>query len=334
MTSLRCQSAYSTIPCQGNPWRTAGAPSMVSIKGWFDLSRKGCFSKAMKIVTYNIQYSRGQDDRFDLPRIAEAIQGADIIGLQEVDRFWKRTGMQDQAEALAEMCPGFYWAYAGGYDVAAHVSDPATADAAQRGRRRQHGNMVLSRWPILSFRTLRLPRGAPGKAWTQDRVLLETVITTPAGALRVYVTHMCHIGPYTRLPQVDAILQMLRDLAADGACWTGVHQDGDYWMDGDGPIPFPGNLMIMGDLNFEPDGEEYARFMNSDLGLVDSWIAAGHGLRDPDAYTIRSMHPPHALKRLDQIFLSPDLAGQVARAWVDQQATGSDHFPAWLELAD
>ena len=27
----------------------------------------------MNIVTYNIQYSRGQDDRFDLPRVAAAI---------------------------------------------------------------------------------------------------------------------------------------------------------------------------------------------------------------------------------------------------------------------
>jgi endonuclease/exonuclease/phosphatase family metal-dependent hydrolase len=288
----------------------------------------------MKIVTYNIQYSRGQDDRFDLPRVAASLQGADIIGLQEVDRFWKRTGMQDQAEALAEMCPGFYWTYAGGYDVPAHVTDPETASASSRGRRRQHGNMVMSRWPILSFRALRLPRGEPGEDWAQDRVLLEAVIDAPSGALRVYVTHMCHIGPHTRLPQVDAILQMLRDLPADGGCWTGEHPEGDYWMDGDGPIPFPEDLLIMGDLNFEPGDEEYARFMGSDLGLVDSWVAAGHDPLDPAAFTIRSMRPPHPLKRLDQIFLSPSLADRVVRAWVDQGAMGSDHFPSWLELSD
>jgi len=38
---------------------------------------------AMKIVTYNIQYGRGKDGRFDLERIAEEIGGADLIALQE-----------------------------------------------------------------------------------------------------------------------------------------------------------------------------------------------------------------------------------------------------------
>ncbi len=287
----------------------------------------------MKIVTYNIQFSLGQDGRFDLPRVAEALAGADIIGLQEVDRFWRRTGREDQAEALADLLPGYYWAFAGGYDVAAHVADPAGASAAQRGRRRQHGNMILSRWPILSFRAPRLPRGETDGVWSQDRVLLEAVIDAPGGPLRVYVTHMCHIGAKTRLAQTDAILDLLRRLPADGASWSGHHHEGDFWMDGDPAIPFPDDLVLMGDLNFQPDSEEYRRFVGADLGLVDSWVAAGHDPLHGDAFTIRSMRPPYQLMRLDQIFLSPGLAGEVVRAWVDQQAAGSDHFPAWLELS-
>ena len=47
----------------------------------------------MKIVTYNIQYARGRDDRFDLGRIAETVGGADVIGLNEVERFWPRDGV-------------------------------------------------------------------------------------------------------------------------------------------------------------------------------------------------------------------------------------------------
>ena len=31
----------------------------------------------MKIVTYNIQYGRGRDGRFDLDRIADTVSGAD-----------------------------------------------------------------------------------------------------------------------------------------------------------------------------------------------------------------------------------------------------------------
>jgi len=42
----------------------------------------------MKLVTYNIQYSKGQDGKFSLIRIAEALQDADIACIQEVERFW------------------------------------------------------------------------------------------------------------------------------------------------------------------------------------------------------------------------------------------------------
>ena len=71
----------------------------------------------MRLASYNIQYTLGLDGRFDLPRIAKTLEGSDIIGLQEVDRHWRRTGMQDQAEALAEHFPGYHWLFAGGYDV-------------------------------------------------------------------------------------------------------------------------------------------------------------------------------------------------------------------------
>lgn len=42
----------------------------------------------MRIVTYNIQFSRGKDRNYDLERIARTVEGADIIGLQEVERNW------------------------------------------------------------------------------------------------------------------------------------------------------------------------------------------------------------------------------------------------------
>ena len=52
----------------------------------------------MKCVTYNIQYGKGRDNRVDLSRIGDEISGADLIALQEVDRFWPRTGNIDQMQ--------------------------------------------------------------------------------------------------------------------------------------------------------------------------------------------------------------------------------------------
>ena len=59
----------------------------------------------MRLVTCNIQYSRGIDDRFDIARGVEAVKGADIVALQEVERFWPRTGMVDQPAEIATLLP-------------------------------------------------------------------------------------------------------------------------------------------------------------------------------------------------------------------------------------
>ena len=45
-----------------------------------------------KIVTYNIQFGQGRDGKVDINRIVDALQGADVIALQEVDRFWDAFG--------------------------------------------------------------------------------------------------------------------------------------------------------------------------------------------------------------------------------------------------
>ncbi len=49
----------------------------------------------MKIVTYNIRFGLGLDQSCDLERIATEIDGAYIIALQEVERFWRHSGMID-----------------------------------------------------------------------------------------------------------------------------------------------------------------------------------------------------------------------------------------------
>ena len=59
----------------------------------------------MKLVTYNIQYAKGRDGRFDLGRIARAVDGADVIALQEVERHWPRSGMADHRRRSARCCP-------------------------------------------------------------------------------------------------------------------------------------------------------------------------------------------------------------------------------------
>ncbi len=79
----------------------------------------------MKIVTYNIQFGLGKDGRFDLERVASEVDGADIIALQEVERYWKRSGNIDQPARLGKFLDRYYWAYGPYFDVDA--STPPSA---------------------------------------------------------------------------------------------------------------------------------------------------------------------------------------------------------------
>ena len=45
----------------------------------------------MLLVTYNIQYGTGKDGAVDLSRISSEVVSADVIAMQEVDRFWSRS---------------------------------------------------------------------------------------------------------------------------------------------------------------------------------------------------------------------------------------------------
>jgi endonuclease/exonuclease/phosphatase family metal-dependent hydrolase len=89
----------------------------------------------MRLVSYNIQYGKGRDGRFDLRRIANAIREADVIALQEVERYWIRSGIVDQPAELAGLLPDHHWVYGPGLDI----------DASGRGRA---GRLLHRRHPV------------------------------------------------------------------------------------------------------------------------------------------------------------------------------------------
>ena len=80
----------------------------------------------MKIVTYNIQFGQGRDGRVDLDRIIAAVDGADVIALQEVDRFWTRSGNTDQVAFIRAAFVGYDAVYGPGVDQ----SVPGELDAS------------------------------------------------------------------------------------------------------------------------------------------------------------------------------------------------------------
>ena len=282
----------------------------------------------MKCVSYNIQYGIGADGRHDLKRIADGVADADIIALQEVDRYWQRTGMVDSPATLASHLPRHYWVYGANLDMDASFEDGERIVH----RRKQFGTMILSRWPILSSRNHLLPKWGDRQHHSIQQGLLEAVVETPHGPIRVYSVHLSHLCAETRLPQVEAMLAIIARAPIDGGAWCGGHPNpAAGWTEEPEP-PMPESVVLMGDMNFSNQSAEYARIvgprapnfgrLTNRVGLLDAWVLAGN--READGST-----HPDAGTRIDHCFVSHHLAGQVETAWIDEAAKGSDHWPVW-----
>lgn len=290
----------------------------------------------MKLASYNIQYGTGRDRRVDLARIARVVDGADLIALQEVERFAARTGMVDQAAALADLLPDYHWVYGAGMDL-----DASTVDASGRVtmRRRQFGNMLLSRTPILASRNHLLPKFGTLVQYSLQRCALEGVVMTPGGRpLRAYSIHLSHLADGDRAPQVEALLDIHARAPAEGAGWCGTRDD-PGWTDGKPAVPMPREAVLMGDFNLThasplyerivgPMSPQYGRMTNLE-GFVDTWVAAGH--REDEGTTCLSGSLNRG-ERIDFCFASASLASSVRKAWIDPDADGSDHQPIFLDL--
>jgi endonuclease/exonuclease/phosphatase family metal-dependent hydrolase len=304
----------------------------------------------MKLVTYNIRFGLGTDQRIDLGRIAETVRDADIIGLQEVERFWKRSGMTDQPEILGRHLKDFYWVYCPVFDVDA---SERKSDGTVANRRRQFGPMLLSRWPIRASRVNSLPKLGTATHFNMDTGGIECVVDTPSGPLRVYSVHLSAVSTRERLLQIERLLECHRHAQTNGGAWTGdgkfagsvvaQHLADQDWSNGEDSPPMPRETIVMGDFNSEPESDEYEQMVGKidpsygRVGhldsFVDSWTVAndrsGDGITwwpDPPERS-----PGHGL-RLDYCFVDPHLGRKVKHANVDSAAKGSDHRPYWVEL--
>lgn len=286
----------------------------------------------MKLATYNIQFGLGKDGRYDLARIASEVRDADIIALQEVDRYWRRSGCIDSPAVLGAELPGHYWVYGANLDM-----DASYRDASSRlvNRRRQFGTMILSRWPIASSRNHLLPKYATLTQHSIQQGALEAVIATEhAGPVRIYSTHLSHLSPALRLPQVEALLDIHARAPSEGGAWCGGHPDPESgWTEGGMP-PMPADAILLGDFNFDWRAAEYDRIvgplserhgrLNRRTGFVDAWVAAGR--REDEGATADNG------RRIDFCFVCATLAERVRAARIDANATGSDHQPLWVDI--
>ncbi|MFW5999021.1 MAG: endonuclease/exonuclease/phosphatase family protein [Halanaerobiaceae bacterium] len=128
--------------------------------------------KDTAVMTYNIQRGLDMEGNSNLPEISELISGNkfDIVGLNEVDRYTRRSGFQNQIKTLASST-GMNYVYGPNVDMI-----PGS-----------YGNALLTRHRIISAENHTLP----GFDKSEKRGLLNVKIQLPDGEVyNVLVTHL------------------------------------------------------------------------------------------------------------------------------------------------
>ena len=255
----------------------------------------------MRLATFNVLHGRAPaDGRVDLDRFAAAVVtlDADVLALQEVDRGQPRSGSADLTAVAAE---------AGAYTSARFVPalhgepgawQPAAEDGADGADGTDggpaYGVALLSRLPVLSERTVRLPAlGFPvpvvfsGRRRVQvvrdePRVAAVARIATGNGELTVVSTHLSFLAGWNLL-QLRRLVQGL---------------EGEQ------------RLVVAGDLNLPPDHVVRASHLRP--------LAAG------------ATFPAHApVRQIDHLLARGDVTGDGARVW---DLPLSDHRALSVEL--
>jgi endonuclease/exonuclease/phosphatase family metal-dependent hydrolase len=286
----------------------------------------------MKLVTYNIQYGIGQDGRFDLERIAASLAGADIIALQEVTRNFGRNNGVDLVAGLTQLLPDYFYVFGPAMDIDFGARD---ADGRPANRRTQFGNMVLSRWPIVSSRNLLLPRSRRFNRANLQRSALEALIQMPGEALRVYSVHLDHVNLEERAEQIRHLKERIFAYPMEGGALTGAHDIGFP------EHPTPEAFVLLGDFNMVQGSPEYVLMTGETDYAEGRQIVAHHPV---DAFALVGELPPGSVtwiddanpersSLIDYAFVQAGLAGRVKASWIDRDAHGSDHLPVWLELS-
>jgi endonuclease/exonuclease/phosphatase family metal-dependent hydrolase len=147
----------------------------------------------LRVLTWNIHSE-------DPDHLAEVIgaSGADVVALQEVDAYQRRSGCRDQAA-----------------DIAAHLGMEAryganitSGEECGDGQAALYGDALLSRHPILEWRHVPLPnRGG------EPRGLLEVVLEVAGRRVRVVSTHLEYASGSERKAQAEAVVEHLQGSA-------------------------------------------------------------------------------------------------------------------------
>lgn len=268
----------------------------------------------MRLLSWNVQWCRGMDERVDPERIAAEVRrlgDPDVVCLQEIARHFPEmagSAGEDQVDVLQRALPGYQAFFAAGVDLPG------------KGARRQFGNLVLSRLPVGRVLRHQLPWPALADARSMPRVALEAVVEAPFGPLRVMTTHLEYYSKGHRHAQIARLLELHRE--AGGAHLT-VDEPGSYESH-----PRGTSALVCGDFNLPPEDAQYRQMVDGEF--LDAWAALNPDKPRQATFHLYDGEKPYCC---DYIFVTEDLVPRLKSIRIDTETQASDHQPVILELA-
>lgn len=282
----------------------------------------------MKLLSWNIQWGRGLDGRVDLARIVGTIRALgdfDLICLQEIAVNFAGlpgSGGEDGVAELSAGLPGHAAIYAPAMDV-----------PDGRGGRRCFGNVIFSRLPVGQVWRHLLPWPAELDRPSMQRGLLEVVVETDVGPLRVMTTHLEYYSQQQRERQIDAIRRRHAEAWGMSARAPLAEERGGTFE----VFPRPAEAILCGDMNFPARAGERMRVLAPFAGgapaFRDAWAVLHPDTPHAPTCGIHSAGFVDRPECFDFVFLTEGLAGRLRAMHVDAATQASDHQPVSIELA-
>lgn len=171
----------------GRNYAPATVPRMaVPLPMALDSVARRALPDSLRLVTFNIKYGRRIDEAIRVLTTDPALRNADLVLLQEMDG----AGTARIASALGM----------------AHVYCPATFHLRTR---RDFGNAILSRWPMVADTRLVLPHHS--HTTLTQRTATAATIRVGHRLIRVYSVHLGTLGDIGPGERRDQMEQVIRD---------------------------------------------------------------------------------------------------------------------------
>jgi endonuclease/exonuclease/phosphatase family metal-dependent hydrolase len=271
--------------------------------------------RELRVMSYNIKHGMtnatctqparipGQppfpDCQLDLQASIEVIraENPDIIGLQEIDRFWARSAYLDEPAVIAAALGMEHYCYAPNLDHAPDTHSPVP---------HQYGTAIVSRFPIFACTNTLLSRVGT----SEQRGLLLATVNVRGVPLQFYTTHL-HTAQADRLLQTADIAAVIDAAPA-------------------------GPKVLVGDFNARSTfTTTVAEMVPIYQRFIDAWREAPlPGPGNPNGFTSSARLTGNPTSRIDYIFVSSEIDVASTHVPIDPGTRlAADHYPVISEIA-